>query len=155
MNCYAVHKFKTLSVVALFVAIVSILATLSSLAQVRDVSRTSAESSLVSAPAQASRSPQALAQQLLPGTVSEQGIPARRPRKRSTNSAAADSGSVGFLPAVTYDAGGGVAAPPGSLAVADVNGDGKPDITSLILPWVAALARSACCSATATEPFSQ
>jgi uncharacterized repeat protein (TIGR01451 family) len=52
----------------------------------------------------------------------------RDPHPTKEQSRRAESGSVGFLPVVTYDAGGGTTAPPGSLAVADINGDGKPDL---------------------------
>jgi Bacterial Ig-like domain (group 3)/FG-GAP-like repeat len=46
-------------------------------------------------------------------------------RQRSAKPNAFSGDSLSFLPAVTYDSGGSF---PSSVAVADVNGDGKPDL---------------------------
>ena len=60
--------------------------------------------------------------------VAQSGAPASRLHKRKAGSGTTPSATLTFVPVVVYAAGGGTAAPPGSLAVADVNGDGKPDL---------------------------
>jgi len=104
------RKFQDLSFVALFVAIVSILVNPASLlqAQARSAVQALAESFVAVAAPETS-----LSEILLLG-AREKGV-----------AGAEDSGSVSFLPAVTYPTGGGA---PESVTIADVNGDGKPDL---------------------------
>jgi len=62
----------------------------------------------------------------LQGTDSSGLVAVRRARKRTVSSHATTPGSsLSFLPAVAYDSGGDIVY---SVAVADVNGDGKPDL---------------------------
>lgn len=48
-------------------------------------------------------------------------------QKGLSNSRATTTGSLSFLPVVTYDTGG---FPASAVAVADLNGDGKPDLVA-------------------------
>src|ERR1700722_19001476 len=61
-----------------------------------------------------------------PEADSAEGVAVSRSKKRTINSRATTPGSsLSFLPAVAYDSGGDIVY---SVAVADVNGDGKPDL---------------------------
>src|SRR5580658_2040523 len=129
MNCRFVRQFQTSSFVALFIAVAASLVALGALAQQTDATRPSENPSalFVSQDAGAPlRPPQRLA---ATGTAASLGTPTSRSHRKKIESGAADLGSVSFRPVVTYDsagaAGGGLT---GSLAVADVNGDGKPDL---------------------------
>src|ERR1700730_7964259 len=61
-----------------------------------------------------------------PEADSAEGVAVSPSQKRTINSRATTPGSsLSFLPAVAYDSGGDIVY---SVAVADVNGDGKPDL---------------------------
>jgi hypothetical protein len=116
------RKFQTLSIVALFALIVTTLATLASWAQVTNVRRASSESSALSEPAvinAALAQPHPLPPE--PATLSAGGIA----QNRKFHARPQDSGNPLFLPAVPYNANGSATE---SVAIADVNGDGKPDL---------------------------
>jgi hypothetical protein len=59
------------------------------------------------------------------GTVDAQRVPRNPGLRKKSITVPKDSGNPLFLPAVPYDSGGVQAA---SVAIADVNGDGKPDL---------------------------
>jgi hypothetical protein len=109
MTRHFVRKAQTLIFVTLFVSIVTVLATLASLAQARDANQPTMKSSAASLP---------------PGAPTSQGTPARLSKKRNAASGA-DSGSVSFEPPVTYGTGGYTGT---SVVIADLNGDGRPDL---------------------------
>jgi len=101
MTRHFVRRIGTFRFAALSVAIVALAPVLVSLAQGR-------------------KGDQSVAAVAGVPSVSAEGL-----RGKRAAVAAPASGSVSFLPAVTYDSGGAGAA---SVAVADVNGDGKPDL---------------------------
>ena len=83
-----------------------------------------AKSSSASVPAQAS-SPARARVPLMPGGNNAGRAPASRPPKKKHAARAMGPDTPLFLPVVTYDSGGDESH---SVAVADVNGDGKPDL---------------------------
>jgi len=111
-----------LTVVAFFLAIITPLVAIAALAQ--QDAQIPAESSAALITQQA-RAPMHFG--------SKSGVPMRPSRWISSRSAEAesgavsplDAGSVSFLPAMNYSSGG---ESPGSVAIADVNGDGKLDL---------------------------
>jgi hypothetical protein len=131
MTGHFVRKFQTLSVVILFIAVATILATLASMAQVRKIDQASAGSSLMSSPAQVIAAAEALQNPLPPlGTGNAQHRSASGVQRTRAASAAPDSGNPLFLPAANY----GTTGAGTSVAVADVNGDGKPDLLVATVP---------------------
>lgn len=82
----------------------------------------SSKASARSAPRRTGTPAQAMVQA---ATSSRHFSSTRRPRLKKANSVSPDSGSSLFLPAVTYGTGDTYAY---SIAIEDVNGDGKPDL---------------------------
>ncbi len=131
MTRHSARKAHILSVVALVVAIVMILAAPTSLSQVWNAGLASGESSVVSAPPGASAPAQA-ERPLTPWTDGAGPFSAGRSQTKRHGPVPMDSNPPLFLPAVAYDSGGIRAT---SVAVADVNGDGKPDL--VVANWCA------------------
>lgn len=108
----------------LFIAILSIVFLFAGAAQPRHIAEFSTESSEVPVPIQASLSTPVVQPS---GAGKAQRHPATpRDGKAATNATGPKPGGSLFLPPVMYDAGGSY--DPVSVAVADVNGDGKPDL---------------------------
>jgi FG-GAP-like repeat len=131
MTRHSARKAHILSVVVLIVAILTILLAPTPLAQVparmTNADQASGESSRVSAPPGAI-TPARAERMLIPWTDGAGPFPAGRSQTKRHGALPMDSNPL-FLPAVAYysggsDEGGGVI----SVAVADVNGDGKPDL---------------------------
>jgi hypothetical protein len=125
MTRHVVRKFQTLSVVTLFVATVTILTTWPS-AHAENAGQTPGDSPVASTPERAITPNQAVKP---PGADNLQRVSGNPARKKKFGAIPMDSGNPLFRPAVSYFAGG---AYPDyaewSLAVADLNGDGKPDL---------------------------
>ncbi len=102
-------RLRTFSVAALFAAIFAILTTPVSLAQVKSASRASVNSFAMAAPR----------------TGNAQRVSSSTLKTNESSASLQDTENPLFLPAVFYDSG---ASGTGSVVIADVNGDGKPDI---------------------------
>jgi len=113
----------SLSVVVPFIAILILLIATAALAQTSGAGPTSGKANAVLALAGVSALAQA-ERPLSPWTGAGSS-PVSRPHTKRHGAHPMDGGPPLFLPAVTYPSGG---AWPTSAAVADVNGDGKPDI---------------------------
>jgi hypothetical protein len=109
MTRHFVRKAQIPSLVTLFVGIVTVLATLASAGEGRDANQRTTTSSAASLP---------------PGAATSHRAPARLSKKRNAASGA-DSGSVSFEPPVLYGTGGYTDT---SVVIADLNGDGRPDL---------------------------
>jgi len=120
MTRHFTRRFQTLCIVA----VLTILATLTSLAQVSQPSRPSEESSAVAAPTAIS-SAQAPQHPSLVGATNAYSVSSATGKKKKSRAAPQDGGNPLFLPAVPFNANGGGTE---SVTIADVNGDGKPDL---------------------------
>jgi hypothetical protein len=112
----------SLSAVVPFIAILTLLIAAAVLAQTSGAGQTAGKANTVLAPAEASTSTQA-GRSLTP--LTDGNSPLRRSHMKRHGARPLDSVPPSFLPPVAYDSGGWFAS---SAAVADVNGDGKPDI---------------------------
>src|SRR6266496_6715311 len=116
----------SLSVVAGFFAILTLMIAADVLAQLTSADRLSGKATALfaqsetSAPAQAERP-------LTPWTDGAGPFPVRRSQAKRHGAGPLDSNPPLFLPMVTYGSGGGS---PDSVVVADLNGDGKPDLAA-------------------------
>ena len=113
----------SLSVVAPFIAVLTLLITAAMLAQTSGTGRTNGSTNVVTAPAGTS----ALAQSehlLKPWTDGAEHSPVSRSHTKRHGARPMDSPLL-FMPVVDYSSGASDAV---SVAVADVNGDGKPDL---------------------------
>jgi hypothetical protein len=119
-------KIRILGVSVVFIATLTVLIAFASPAQqALGTGQPSAKSSAVSVTVRASTPAQAF-HPLLPGANDTERIAvSRMPTKRHDAHAMTPVNFLNFLPAVTYNSGGSY---PASVAVADVNGDGKPDL---------------------------
>lgn len=115
----------SLSVVALFFAALTLLITAAVLAQTSVVGRPSGQANAVLAPAGTSAPAQAERRPLTPWTEGAGLFPVGRAQTKRQGAHPMDSNPPLFLPGVTYGSGGYYAS---AVAVADVNGDGKPDL---------------------------
>ena len=109
-------------VVAAFIAILILLIVAGVLAQTSGPGQTTRNTNAVLAPAEASSRAQT-GRPLTPWTRAG-SFPVGRSQAKRQGARPVDGNAL-FLPAVLYDSGGSMAA---SVAVADVNGDGKPDL---------------------------
>jgi hypothetical protein len=124
MTRHFAGKVETLS----FIAIVTLLGALVALAQEAGTTQPSEKPAARFVPQYAGSGLQQPQRLVATGTVS-QSVPPSRSHRKKEESGVADSESVSFFPVVTYDSiGAAGGAYSGSLAVADVNGDGKPDL---------------------------
>ena len=118
------RNISVLRGIAPFIAVLTVMITLATLAQTRGVSQASLKSDVVLVSRGVSATLLAQDRPVLPG-----GINAERSSAGSTRGSRLVGPFVPvrpvFVPAVTYGSGGGGAQ---SLAVADVNGDGVPDL---------------------------
>jgi Bacterial Ig-like domain (group 3)/FG-GAP-like repeat len=126
MNRRFDRKAHTPGVAALFVATLTILFTLASLAQVRNEGHAFGESSVVSALPEAIIPAHTLERPLLPAASGAQLIFASRWQRQRSASGPMDSNPFVFLFAPLGEFGSGGASV--SIAVGDVNGDGRPDL---------------------------
>ena len=112
--------------IAPFIAVLTVMIALAALAQTRGASQPSGKSNV--APVSTGESVTLLAQErpllLGGGGDSERTLQSRVRRKRPSARPTIPSAPL-FLPAVSYNSGGAI---PDSVVVADVNGDGKPDL---------------------------
>jgi Bacterial Ig-like domain (group 3)/FG-GAP-like repeat len=110
LSRHFIRKFSNIVVVSILAAIVALLAPLASFAQARDRSELNGASSMESAaPKFLAAAPQVL----------------RHPDTKKFRDLPTDNGSVVFPPPLFFSSGGGFL---GKVVVADVNGDGKPDL---------------------------
>src|SRR6202158_1432924 len=111
--------------IAPLIAVLTVMFALAALAQVRGVTQASGSSHIVPVRPNVG-APWLLRERSLPGGATDVGPePGRGSQRKRFGAGPADSGVPIFLPAVTYAPGGRA---PGSIVVADVNGDGKPDL---------------------------
>jgi len=108
-----------------FLRVLIALTILSALAQVTGAGQSKRPSSVAVLPADASTPAQALYPPELRVDSAERFVASRLQTRRHDARAMTPGNSLSFLPAVTYDSGGSY---PASVAVADVNGDGKADL---------------------------
>src|SRR5258708_27807521 len=111
---------RILSAIVLFIVVLTVLIAFAAPAQQSGTAQPYEKSSVSSVPMPTIPSAQARLRPLLPESGNAQRAPAARLCPLAPN-----SGSISFLPVVTYDSGGSGST---SIAVADVNGDGKPDV---------------------------
>jgi Bacterial Ig-like domain (group 3)/FG-GAP-like repeat len=109
--------------IAPFIAVLTVMTALAALAQVTGAGRPSWKADAVLAQLGAS-SPRA-ERPPIPGTDGDGRFPVGRSHARRHGPVHPNSNTPLFFPAVGYDSGGDAAA---SVAAADVNGDGKPDV---------------------------
>src|SRR5271157_3274504 len=117
----------SLGVIAASVAILALLIAAAVRAQVPSADRLSGKATAVLAQAGSSASAQA-ERPLIPWTVGAGRFPVGRSQTKRDGASPADSNPPLFLPAVNYRTGGYQYSFPTSVATADVNGDGKPDL---------------------------
>jgi hypothetical protein len=117
-----VSRNYSLSVVGAFVAILTLLIAAAVLAQTSGAGQTTGKTNAAAAPAGAS-APAQVGRPLTPWIGAGSSRVSRSQTKR--HGARPMDGNHLFLPAMTYPSGEGS---PYSVAVADVNGDGKPDL---------------------------
>jgi hypothetical protein len=115
----------SLSVVASCIAVLTLLIAAAVLAQTTGADQTSRKANAVLAPAGAFAPAQA-ERPLIPWTDGAGCFPVSRSQTKRQGPVPMDSNPPLFLPAVTY--GSGELGNPTSVVIADVNGDGKPDI---------------------------
>ena len=114
---------RILGAAVLFIAVLTILIAFPAPAQQAGTGRPSAKTS-PAAVAQAITPVEALLQPLLPGAKGQRVSAARLQGKKGA-SAVPDPANLVFAPVVTYSSGG---FGTGSIAAADLNGDGSPDV---------------------------
>ena len=117
-------KIRVVGAFALFFAALTVMIALAAPAQQAGTGQPSAQSSAASVPSQVG-TPATAMLPLPPGVGNAQGAPSSRPAKKKLRAAAMGPDTPLFLPAVAYNSGGFGTL---SVAVADLNGDGKPDI---------------------------
>ena len=120
MTAKRILNMRILSAIVLFIVVLTVLIAFAAPAQQSGTAQPYEKSSVSSVPMPTIPSAQARLRPLLPESGNAQRVPAARLAPVAPN-----SGSVSFLPVVTYDSGGSGST---SIAVADVNGDGKPDV---------------------------
>ena len=125
MTRKASAQVRILSVVTPFIAALTFLLALAARAQHTGAGQPSVKASAVFVPQEVVSSSQPGRPLVSAAAATSQAARARRGQTREASSSAADSGGVIFLPAVTYDPGGFYTV---SVAIGDVNGDGKPDL---------------------------
>jgi hypothetical protein len=118
-------RARTLIVVALLIAALTLLVALGALAQQADVGQPSGKSPTAFTPQEVGAPAQAAQRPATPGTSTSPGAPASRLQAETAMSATLSSGNVSFLTAAFYATGSDEAT---FVATADVNGDGKPDL---------------------------
>jgi len=116
-------KFRIFTISAMFLGVI-LARPIASCAQRTNTAISFAESSSAPVPVQANPSAH-FQQPSAIGGHQPASFPALRSTKEGATAGVPNSGSSIFLPAVMYDTGG---YDPDSVAVADVNGDGKPDL---------------------------
>jgi len=114
---------RSLEVVALFLVAVILSVAVAALAQQEGANPLHAKPSGELVPQEPGSKVRAWEHMALPGAATSRR--GRDLRARKPTVAAPNSGIINLLPAVTYDTGGHN---PSSVAVADVNGDGTPDL---------------------------
>jgi hypothetical protein len=122
MTRHFIPKFETLGLVALFVAIITILVALVSRTQVANAGQESQEPSAAGGSAGATMLAQQARQNTLL-TANAESVSELEGKK--ADSTAADRAGLRFLPSVTYGTGGSGAT---SVVIADIKGDGKSDL---------------------------
>ena len=123
MSCQHIFKAGILTTHVLFAAALAVLVDSAVSAQQANAAQPSAQVSAVSAALKNDTS--APPPHALTGTSNVEHSHMAQVRTKNAASTPMDSGNPLFLPGVLYDSGG---ANPSSVAVADVNGDGKPDV---------------------------
>ncbi len=113
----------SLSVVVPFIAILILLIAAAVLAQTSGAGQRSAQQAVV--PSQQGTGAPALQRLLSPGATNAERAPISHPQGKGYDAGPMDEVPPLFLPVVAYSSGG---LGPCSIAVADVNGDGKPDL---------------------------
>ncbi len=118
-----VSRNYSLSVIAPFIAILTLLIAAAVLAQTPGAGQRSAQQAVV--PAQQDTGAPALQHQLSPGATNAERAPVSHLQGKGYGALPLDEAPPLFLPVMTYSSGG---LGPCSIAVADVNGDLKPDL---------------------------